>query len=73
MFGAGEGGLIGFVDLAGSAVVHSVGGWVALAAITILGPRIGRFGTRAVPIRADCLPLTTVGVSVLWVGWCGFN
>jgi ammonium transporter len=64
---------LGFVDFAGSTVVHSVGGWVALAAIIILGPRIGRFGTRAVPIRADYLPLTTLGVFVLWVGWYGFN
>jgi ammonium transporter len=64
---------LGFVDFAGSTVVHSVGGWVALAAILILGPRIGRFGAGAVPIRADYLPLTTVGVFVLWVGWYGFN
>jgi ammonium transporter len=64
---------LGFVDFAGATVVHSVGGWVALAAIIILGPRIGRFGAGAVPIRADYLPLTTVGVFVLWVGWYGFN
>jgi ammonium transporter len=64
---------LGFVDFAGSTVVHSVGGWVALAAIIILGPRIGRFGHAAVPIRADYLPLTTLGVFVLWVGWYGFN
>ena len=53
--------------------MHSVGGWVALAAIIILGARIGRFGDGAVPIRADYLPLTTLGVFVLWVGWYGFN
>ncbi len=64
---------LGFLDFAGSTVVHSVGGWVALAAIIILGPRIGRFGAGAVPIRASSLPLTTVGVFVLWVGWYGFN
>jgi ammonium transporter len=64
---------LGFVDFAGATVVHSVGGWVALAAIIILGPRIGRFGRGAVPIRADYLPLTTLGVFVLWVGWYGFN
>jgi ammonium transporter len=64
---------LGFMDFAGSSVVHSVGGWVALAAIIILGPRIGRFGPGAAPIRADYLPLTTVGVFVLWVGWYGFN
>ena len=64
---------LGFIDFAGSTVVHSVGGWVALAAIIILGPRIGRFGPGAVPIRADYLPLTTLGIFVLWVGWYGFN
>jgi ammonium transporter len=64
---------LGFVDFAGSTVVHSVGGWVALAAIIILGPRIGRFGAGAVPIRGHDLPLTTVGVFVLWLGWYGFN
>src|SRR5262245_48884885 len=64
---------LGFVDFAGSTVVHSVGGWFALAAIIILGPRIGRFGKNAVPIRGHDLPLTTVGVFVLWVGWFGFN
>src|SRR5215831_17965179 len=64
---------MGFMDFAGSTVVHSVGGWVALAAILILGPRIGRFGPGAVPIRGHDLPLTTVGVFILWVGWYGFN
>jgi ammonium transporter len=64
---------LGFIDFAGSTVVHSVGGWVALAAIIILGPRIGRFGPGASPIRADYLPLTTLGIFVLWVGWYGFN
>jgi ammonium transporter len=64
---------LGFVDFAGSTVVHSVGGWVALAAIIVLGPRIGRFGPGAVPIRGHDLPLTTLGVFVLWVGWYGFN
>jgi ammonium transporter len=64
---------LGFVDFAGSTVVHSVGGWMALAAIIILGPRIGRFGPGAVPIRGHDLPMTTLGVFVLWVGWYGFN
>jgi ammonium transporter len=64
---------LGFVDFAGSTVVHSVGGWVALAAIIILGPRIGRFGAGTVPIRGHDLPVTTLGVFVLWVGWYGFN
>jgi ammonium transporter len=64
---------LGFMDFAGSTVVHSVGGWVALAAILILGPRIGRFGLGAVRIHGHDLPLTTVGVFILWVGWYGFN
>jgi ammonium transporter len=77
-FSGGEGARgwlneLGFIDFAGSTVVHSVGGWVALAAIIILGPRIGRFGAGAVPIRPDYLPLTTLGVFVLWLGWFGFN
>src|SRR5262245_28200406 len=64
---------LGFMDFAGSTVVHSVGGWVALAAILILGPRIGRFGLGSVRIHGNDLPLTTVGVFILWVGWYGFN
>jgi ammonium transporter len=64
---------LGFMDFAGSTVVHSVGGWVAVAAIIVLGPRIGRFGPGAVPIQGHDLPLTTLGVFVLWVGWYGFN
>src|SRR5262245_42373113 len=64
---------LGFVDFAGSTVVHSVGGWVSLAAIIVLGPRIGRFGPGAVPIRGHDLPVTTLGVFVLWIGWYGFN
>ncbi len=76
LIGADDGGWLkelGFVDFAGSTVVHSVGGWVALAAIIVLGSRIGRFGPGAVPIRGHNLPLTTLGVFILWVGWYGFN
>ena len=58
---------LGFMDFAGSTVVHSVGGWAAFAAVIVVGPRIGRFGPGAVPIRGQYLPLTTVGVFVLWV------
>src|SRR5262249_54028894 len=73
--GGGDGWLkeLGFVDFAGSTVVHSLGGRMALAAIIVIGPRIGRFGAGAIPIRGHDLPLTTVGVFVLWVGWYGFN
>jgi ammonium transporter len=64
---------LGFIDFAGSTVVHSVGGWVALAALIIIGPRIGRFGAGAVPIRGHDVPLATLGVFILWFGWYGFN
>lgn len=64
---------LGFVDFAGSTVVHSIGGWMALASIMILGPRIGRFGRDAVPIHGHDLPVVTLGVFILWFGWFGFN
>ncbi len=75
---AGLGGLgwleqIGFIDFAGSTVVHSIGGWSALAAILVIGPRIGRFGPNSVPIHGHDLPLVTLGVFILWFGWFGFN
>ena len=63
----------GFVDFAGSTVVHSVGGWVSLAAVLILGPRLGRFGKNAKPIHGHNLPMATFGVLLLWFGWFGFN
>jgi Amt family ammonium transporter len=63
----------GFIDFAGSTVVHSVGGWVALAAVLIIGPRIGRFGKDAKPIHGHNLPMATFGVLFLWFGWFGFN
>ena len=74
--GATSGGWLeqmGFIDFAGSTVVHSVGGWVSLAAVIIIGPRIGRFGKDAVPIHGHDLPLVTLGVFLLWFGWFGFN
>ena len=64
---------LGFIDFAGSTVVHSVGGWMALAMVLILGPRIGRFGKDAVPIHGHDIPLVTLGVFILWFGWFGFN
>lgn len=63
----------GFIDFAGSTVVHSVGGWVALAAVLIVGPRLGRFGPNARPIQGHNLPMATFGVLLLWFGWFGFN
>ncbi|MCZ6733710.1 MAG: ammonium transporter, partial [Gammaproteobacteria bacterium] len=74
--GATPGGWLegmGFIDFAGSTVVHSVGGWIALAAIIIIGPRIGRFGKNAVPIHGHDIPIVTLGVFLLWFGWFGFN
>ncbi|MEM7346506.1 MAG: ammonium transporter [Chloroflexota bacterium] len=65
----------GFIDFAGSTVVHSVGGWVALAALIVIGPRAGRFPKNAPPrkLTNSSLPLATLGVLLLWVGWLGFN
>ena len=74
--GAASGGWLeqmGFIDFAGSTVVHSVGGWMSLAAIIVIGPRIGRFGKDSVPIHGHDLPLVTLGVFLLWFGWFGFN
>lgn len=66
----------GFVDFAGSTVVHSVGGWVALAAIIVIGPRLGRFGSRGCeekPMTSGNLPLAMLGGLLLFFGWFGFN
>ncbi len=66
---------LGFVDFAGATVVHSVGGWVALAAVLIIGPRSGRFDAqdRVQPISGGNLPLAMLGVLLLFFGWFGFN
>lgn len=66
-------GRLGFIDFAGSTVVHSVGGWVALAAILIIGPRLGRFQHPNHRIPANNLPLSVLGAFLLWFGWFGFN
>ncbi len=63
----------GFIDFAGSSVVHSVGGWVALAAILQIGPRLGRFGEGGRPIQGHDMPLAVLGTLLLWFGWFGFN
>ncbi|MDZ4743309.1 MAG: ammonium transporter [Verrucomicrobiota bacterium] len=63
-----------FYDFAGSTLVHSVGGWGALAGIIILGPRIGKYvNGKVVPILGHSMPLATIGVFLLWLGWFGFN
>lgn len=68
-------GQIGFVDFAGSTVVHSVGGWISLAVLLIVGARAGRFPKGKPPqkIHGSDVPLATLGVLILWFGWFGFN
>ena len=65
---------MGFSDFAGSTVVHSVGGWAALAGVIVLGPRIGKYKDgRVNPIPGSNLALATLGTVILWLGWFGFN
>ena len=66
---------IGFIDFAGSTVVHSVGGWIGLAAVVVTGARIGRFDENGnpLPIHGHSAVLATMGAILLWVGWIGFN
>ncbi len=63
-----------FYDFAGSTLVHSVGGWGALAGVLVLGPRLGKYKDGKVqPILGHSMPLATIGVFLLWFGWFGFN
>ena len=66
---------MGFSDFAGSTVVHSVGGWAALAGAIVLGPRIGKYSKdgKVIPIPGSNLALATLGTFILWLGWFGFN
>jgi ammonium transporter len=66
---------LGFVDFAGSTVVHSVGGWAGLALVLIVGPRIGRFddGSDSSAITPSNMPTATLGALLLFIGWLGFN
>ena len=66
---------LGFIDFAGSTVVHSVGGWAALAGAIVLGPRLGKYGRdgKVKPILGHNMPLAALGVFILWLGWFGFN
>ncbi len=66
---------LGFIDFAGSTVVHSIGGWVALAGAIVLGPRIGKYTKegRLNPIPGHNIPIAALGVFILWLGWFGFN
>lgn len=65
---------MGFLDFAGSTVVHSVGGWAALVGALILGPRLGKYKDgRTIPMPGSNLTLATLGTFILWLGWFGFN
>ncbi|MCF7837781.1 MAG: ammonium transporter [Candidatus Marinimicrobia bacterium] len=66
---------LGFQDFAGSTVVHSIGGWLALAGAIVLGPRLGKYGRDGKPraIPGHNLSLAALGVFILWFGWFGFN
>ena len=66
---------LGFLDFAGSTVVHSIGGWLALAGAIMLGPRLGKYGPDGKPkaILGHNIPLAALGVFILWFGWFGFN
>ncbi|UWQ33305.1 ammonium transporter [Leisingera sp. M527] len=65
---------MGFLDFAGSTVVHSVGGWAALTGALILGPRIGKYKDgKTIPMPGSNLALATLGTFILWMGWFGFN
>ena len=65
---------LGFIDFAGSSIVHSVGGWAALVAAFMVGPRIGKYvDGKVLPIPGHNQVLATLGVFILWLGWFGFN
>lgn len=65
---------MGFYDFAGSSIVHAFGGFAALAAVIVLGPRAGKYVDGQIkPILGHSMPLATVGVFLLWLGWFGFN
>ncbi|UJQ95997.1 ammonium transporter [Mariluticola halotolerans] len=66
---------MGFSDFAGSTLVHSVGGWAALAGALILGARKGKYGAdgSVTPMPGSSIPLATLGMFILWLGWFGFN
>ena len=73
-WGAGFLDELGFYDFAGSTLVHSVGGWGALAGIILLGPRLGKYEDGKVnDFPGSSVPLSVIGVFLLWLGWFGFN
>ncbi|MCB1199874.1 MAG: ammonium transporter [Leptospiraceae bacterium] len=74
-WGAGWLDEYGFYDFAGSTLVHSVGGWGALAGVILLGPRLGKYKENGTikPILGHNMPLAAIGMFLLWLGWFGFN
>lgn len=74
-WGAGWLDDMGFSDFAGSTLVHSTGGWAALAGALLLGARAGKFGPNGEihPMPGSSMPLATLGTFILWLGWFGFN
>ncbi len=65
---------LGFYDFAGSTLVHSVGGWGALAGVMVIGPRLGKYvNGKVVDQPGSSVPLAVIGVFLLWLGWFGFN
>lgn len=74
VWGNGWLGDLGFIDFAGSTVVHSVGGWAALLGSIVLGPRLNRYRHEPpIPMPGHYLSLSTLGCLILWIGWFGFN
>ncbi len=75
IWGGGWLSSLGMLDFAGSTVVHSTGGWLALTGAIVLGPRIGKYDGEGNPrpIAGHNLPLAALGVFILWLGWFGFN
>ncbi|HPB81745.1 MAG TPA: ammonium transporter [Spirochaetota bacterium] len=75
IWGGGWLSTMGFIDFAGSTVVHSVGGWAAMMGAILLGPRIGKYTAAGKPkaIPGHNIPLAALGVFILWFGWFGFN
>lgn len=73
-WGAGWLDAMNFYDFAGSTLVHSVGGWGALAGIIVIGPRLGKYvGKKVIDKPGSSVPLAVIGVFLLWFGWFGFN
>jgi len=73
-WGGGALDAMGFYDFAGSTLVHSVGGWGALAGVMLVGPRIGKYvNGKTVDKPGSSVPLAVIGVFLLWLGWFGFN